>query len=77
MFGISWFDLFFFVVVVLLEIHHYRKSNADDKAFAEFQTEVTDTLCEVSQRLDEAIETAEPEEDDLDEETYVETIQKS
>lgn len=70
MLGVNWFDLFFFVAVVICEIHWHTKGRRDDKAFEEFQTEITDQLCEISQRIDEAIAT---NNDDLE---YVETIQE-
>lgn len=56
MLGIGWFDLFFFTAVVLCEIHWYRKSKQDDKAFSAFQSEIREQLLEVSQRLEIAIE---------------------
>lgn len=80
MLGISWFDIVFFVLVVLCEIHWYVKGKNDDRAFLEFQTEISDSLCEISQRLDEAIGpvTDEDVEKDFDaNERYVETVQKS
>jgi len=76
MLGISAFDLFFFIAVAVCEIHWYRKSKSDDMAFQEFQTEVTDRLEEISQRLDEAIGPV-VDDDSVMEEPYVEAVQKS
>jgi hypothetical protein len=53
---ISWFDLFFFIVVALFELHWYRKGRRDDQEFAAFKKEVFDQLMEIGQRLEIAIE---------------------
>lgn len=53
---VGYFDIFFFVMVVLCEIHWYRKSKRDDREFEAFKKLMNDQLLEINQRLEISIE---------------------
>lgn len=52
-----YFDIFFFIVVMALEFHWYRKGKNDNKEFEDFKKLMNEQLGEINNRLQIALDT--------------------
>lgn len=53
---VNLFDVFFFIVVMLFELHWFLKSRKEEREFEQFKATVHSQLTELGQRLEIAIE---------------------
>ena len=56
LFGANTFDLFFFIVVVGVELHWYLQGKKDEREFEQFKRDTYDQFLEVNKRLEIALE---------------------